>query len=121
MIVLSGIENWLGMEGFGEEEAWLLGFLELPNSIPSHDTLSDVLGRIDPKAFAEAFTRWVQAALPVLSGQQVYLDGKTLRGSQERDKAVHLMNVFAADAGYGGRPGLGGCAGLPKEHCLRCH
>ena len=40
------------MEAFAEEkEAWLAGFLELPNGIPSHDTLSDVLGRIDPVAF----------------------------------------------------------------------
>ncbi|WP_374087375.1 transposase family protein [Methylomicrobium lacus] len=38
-----------------EKEAWLRGFLELPNGIPSHDTLSDVLGWIDPKAFQDAF------------------------------------------------------------------
>jgi predicted transposase YbfD/YdcC len=97
--VLSGIEDWVGMEEFAEEkEVWLRGFLELPNGIPSHDTLSDVLGRIDPKAFAEAFQRWVQAALPSLSGQQVCLDGKTLRGSRAGDKAVHLMSAFAAEA-----------------------
>ena len=43
--VLSGVEDWVGMEAFAEErEAWLRGFLELPNGIPSHDTLSDVLG-----------------------------------------------------------------------------
>jgi len=36
----------------------------LPNGIPSHDTLSDVMGRIQPKAFAEAFTAWVNTALP---------------------------------------------------------
>lgn len=97
--VLSGIEDWVGMEEFAEEkEAWLRGFLELPNGIPSHDTLSDVLGRIDPKAFAEAFTCWVQAALPTLSGQQVCMDGKTLRGSRAGDRAVHLMSAFAAEA-----------------------
>ena len=37
--VLSGVEDWVGMEAFGlEKEAWLRGFLELPNGIPSHDT-----------------------------------------------------------------------------------
>lgn len=30
-------------------------FLELPNGIPSHDTLSEVLGRSDPLAFQTAF------------------------------------------------------------------
>ena len=43
--VLSGIEDGVGMEEFAEEkEAWLLGFLELPNGIPSYDTLNDVRG-----------------------------------------------------------------------------
>jgi len=97
--VLSGIEDWVGMEEFAEEkEAWLRGFLELPNGIPSHDTLSDVLGRIDPKAFQDAFLQWVQAALPSLSGEQICLDGKTLRGSRVGDKTVHLLSAYAAKA-----------------------
>lgn len=49
--VLSGIEDWVGMEEFAKEkEAWLREFLELANGIPSHDTLSDVL---DEAASAE--------------------------------------------------------------------
>ena len=33
--VLSGIEDWVGMEEFAKEkEAWLREFLELPNGIP---------------------------------------------------------------------------------------
>ena len=99
--VLSGVEDWVGMEEFAEEkEGWLRGFLGLPNGIPSHDTLSDVFGRIDRKAFAEAFTRWVQAALPSLSGEQVCLDGKRLCGGREGDGAVHLMSAFAAKARF---------------------
>jgi hypothetical protein len=44
--VLSGIEDWVGMEIVAEErEGWFRGFLELPKGIPSHDTLSDVMGR----------------------------------------------------------------------------
>jgi predicted transposase YbfD/YdcC len=97
--VLSGIEDWVGMEEFAEEkEAWLREFLELPNGIPSHDTLSDVMGRIDPKAFQEAFLSWVHAALPSLSGEHICLDGKTLRGSRVGDKAVHLLSAYAAKA-----------------------
>lgn len=97
--VLSGIEDWVGMEEFArEKEAWLREFLELANGIPSHDTLSDVLGRIDPEAFQEAFLRWVQAALPSLSGEQICLDGKTLRGSRVGDRTVHLLSAYAAQA-----------------------
>ena len=50
--VLSGVEDWVDTANFADgKEAWRRGFLELPNGIPSHDTLSDVLGRIDPAAF----------------------------------------------------------------------
>ena len=52
--VLSGVEDWVGMEDFAEEkEEWFRTFLELPNGVPSHDTLSNVFGRLNPKAFAE--------------------------------------------------------------------
>ena len=98
--VLSGIEDWVGMETFAQErEAWLRGFLELPNGIPSHDTLSDVLGRIDPVAFRAAFTAWATAALPDLAGEQICIDGKAIRGSREGDNpAVHLVSAFAGRA-----------------------
>lgn len=97
--VLSGIEDWVGMETFAEDkEVWFRGFLELPNGIPSHDTLSDVLGRLRPGAFADAFLCWTQTALPSLNGEQICIDGKTLRGSRMDGKAVHLLSAYAAQA-----------------------
>jgi|SRR5512138_93104 predicted transposase YbfD/YdcC len=97
--VLSGIEDWVGMEEFADQKkAWFRGFLDLPNGIPSHDTLSDVFGRLKPEAFVEAFLRWIQVALPSLADEQVCLDGKTLRGSRVGDRAVHLLSAYAAKA-----------------------
>lgn len=98
--VLSGVEDWVGMEAFAEEkEAWLRSFLDLPNGIPSHDTLSDVMGRIDPGAFQKAFTAWATAALPGLAAEQVCVDGKTVRGSRNgANPAVHLVSAFAGQA-----------------------
>lgn len=97
--VLSGIDDWVGMEDFAvEKETWFRRFLELPNGVPSHDTLSDVIGRLKPGAFAEAFLAWVRAALPSLSAEQVCVDGKTLRGSRSDGTAVHLVSAYAAKA-----------------------
>src|SRR5512144_951048 len=98
--VLSGVEDWVGMADFAEEkEDWLRGFLGLPNGIPSHDTLSDVLGRIDPVAFKTAFTAWATVALPGLAGEQVCVDGKVVRESQDSaNRAVHLVSAFAGRA-----------------------
>jgi len=59
-----------------ERETWLRSFLDLPNGIPSHDTLSDVMGRIDKRVFAQAFTDWVNVALPVLQGEHVALTAR---------------------------------------------
>jgi len=71
----------------------------LPNGIPSHDTLSDVLGRIDPVVFRAAFTAWATAALPGLAGEQGCVDGKAVRGSRDgMNPAVHLVSAFAGQA-----------------------
>src|SRR5712692_4319644 len=97
--VLGGYEDWVSIEDFGYgNETWLRGFLELPNGIPSHDTLSDVIGRIDRDAFAQAFGDWVQAGLPELAGHQVAIDGKSLRGSRGEDGTVHVISAFATQA-----------------------
>ena len=80
--VLSGDVNWGGIADLAEEkEACLRGYMDLPNGIPSHDTLSDVLGRIDPVAFAAAYGAWATEALPVLAGEQVCLDGEPVRAA----------------------------------------
>ena len=55
-------------------------FLEPPNGISSHDTLSAMLGRLNPTKFAELFTAWVEAALSSLAGKHIAIDGKALRG-----------------------------------------
>ncbi len=97
--VLCGYEDWLSIEDFGcENEAWLRQFLELPHGIPSHDTLSDVIGRINKVAFAKSFSNWVQAGLLELAGKQVAIDGKSLRGSRGQEGIVHMISAFATEA-----------------------
>jgi predicted transposase YbfD/YdcC len=97
--VLSGVEDWVGMEIFArEKETWLRRFLDLKQGIPSHDTLSDVMGRLDPDAFARAFAEWARASLGPLGGEVVALDGKTLRGSRDESGALHVMSAFASRA-----------------------
>lgn len=94
---LCGFDDWVSIEDFAHEnESWLRQFLPLENGIPSHDTLSDVMGRIDRTAFGEAFARWMQHCLPESDGIHIALDGKTLRGSRQNGSAIHLMSAFAS-------------------------
>jgi hypothetical protein len=82
-----------------QDKALRAGFLDLPNGIPSHDTLSNVLGRIDPVAFRAVFTAWATAALPGWAGEQICLDGKALRGNRDgAEPAVHLVSAVAGRA-----------------------
>lgn len=97
--VLSGYEDWVSIEDFAHvNEIWLRGFLELPNGLPSHDTLSDVIGRINRDAFSLAFSEWVKSGLPTLAGYQVAIDGKSLRGSRRKEGMVHIISAFATQA-----------------------
>ena len=98
--VLSGVGDWVGMAAFAKEkDAWLRGFLDLPNCIPSQDNLSDVLGRIDPGTFQTAFTVWATAALSKLAGEWVCVDGKAVRSRRDGAAgAVRLVSAFAERA-----------------------
>lgn len=96
---LCGYDDWVSIEDFAcENEAWFRQFLPLVNGIPSHDTLSKVMGRIERTAFASALAQWMQDSLPALDPRHIALDGKTLRGSRQNGKAIHLMSAFAAEA-----------------------
>ena len=53
--MLTGGEGFTDMEVFGHAKLdWLKTFLELPNTIPSHDTFNRVFSAIDAKALRRA-------------------------------------------------------------------
>lgn len=97
---LSGAEGWEEMEEFGAaKETWLRQFLELRYGIPSHDTISRVLRRLKPEALEEVLVAWL-LSLKGEQGQQINLDGKTLRHSFDRacqQSPLHLLNAWAAE------------------------
>ena len=60
--VLGEAESFEDIALYGRcKRAWLEGFLELPNGIPSHDTFRRVFMLIDPDAFEACFARWAQS------------------------------------------------------------
>jgi predicted transposase YbfD/YdcC len=98
--VLSGAEDWVAVVDFAEYRiAWLRQYIELPNGIPSHDTIGSLMSRLDPKEFAAGFARWVETEMPSLAGEHIAIDGKTLRGSTDGLDAVHMMSAFVSSAG----------------------
>lgn len=95
--VVSGADSFTEMADYGRaKEVWLRTFLALPNGIPSHDTFGRVFGLLDPVRFEQCFLSWVQQSLAPLSGQQIAIDGKTLRRSHDRGTGKSPLHLLSA-------------------------
>src|SRR5271165_7210921 len=97
--VVCGADNWVEIEKYGlRKQGWLEQLLELPNGIPSHDTLGRVFALLDPDAFQRCFGQWTQALVEATQGRLISIDGKTLRGSADRANgrgALHLVSAWS--------------------------
>jgi predicted transposase YbfD/YdcC len=99
--VICGAEGWVDIEQFGKsKQAWLETFLELPNGIPSHDTFGRVFAMIEASKFQRAFFEWVWAVNDLIPGQIINIDGKCLRGSEDRTlgkRAIYMVSAWATE------------------------
>jgi predicted transposase YbfD/YdcC len=98
---ICGVEGWEEIEIFAEErEYWFKGFLDLPNGIPSHDTMERVFSRIDSKEFNQALLKWTAGLEQSVEGKVVAIDGKTLRGSFDSATgkgALHMISAWVEE------------------------
>jgi predicted transposase YbfD/YdcC len=97
--VICGADSFVAIEEFGKaKETWLKTFLDLPNGIPSHDTLGRVFAILDPTALEKAFREWMTAVAKLTNGGVVAVDGKTLRHSfrQPGSGFIHMVSAWSA-------------------------
>ncbi len=94
-------ESFTDMEAYGlAREDWFKSFLELPNGVPSHDTINRVFSALDPHAFLECFVDWVQGLCPNLSDEVVAIDGKALRRAVNHgDSIPYIVSAWATESG----------------------
>jgi predicted transposase YbfD/YdcC len=97
--VIADCDNWQDIGVFVQQrQAWFARFLDLPNGVPSHDTIARVFSRINPAAFGACFQRWIQALGAALGVPHIAIDGKTLRRSHDRAAGLgplHLVSAWA--------------------------
>ena len=99
LAVICGADGFVQIEDFGRaKEEWLRKVLDLPNGIPSHDTVGRVFSLLDPEAFAACFMAWVGTVAELVEGEVVAIDGKTVRRSMDgagNRGPIHLVNAWA--------------------------
>ncbi len=98
--VICGAETWKQMEEFAKsKEKFLKTILELPNGLPSDDTINRVFSAIDSKQFEVCFANWVTSLPKEFKQQVIAIDGKTMRGAKwlGENSLVHIVNAWASE------------------------
>ena len=97
--IISKATEWKEIESFAKkEEKWLKKYLELPNGIPSHDTIQRVISILDPQILYENclkyFIEIVDKYVPKEEHEKdVYsIDGKTTNSSSRSSLTTTKIN-----------------------------
>lgn len=101
LAVISGAQEWEDIENYGiSKQKWLEEFLALPNGIPSDDTFRRVFEFINPEELNCCFLKWIETLVTKMGGEIIPIDGKTIRGSYDRNQgfaALHLISAWASE------------------------
>jgi predicted transposase YbfD/YdcC len=104
MAVIAGADGPQAIGTWAENnQAWLKKYLQLPNGIPSHDTLGRLLAALKPAAFQKCFQAWIASVAPLDDESdlnQIAIDGKVLRRSHDRRNGLGplwLVSAWAVD------------------------
>jgi len=101
--VISGAQGWEEIEDFAHDHlAWFNGFLELPNGVPSHDTIGRVFSALKPKEFESACLKWFKQIKTLEPETVIAIDGKTIKASarkQKHLKGLHIVNAWSCANG----------------------
>jgi predicted transposase YbfD/YdcC len=101
LAVIGGAQGWEDIENYGiSKQEWLEEFLELANGIPSDDTFRRVFEFINPEELNRCFSRWIETLVTNMGGEIIPIDGKTIRGSYDRNQgksALHVVSAWASE------------------------
>lgn len=108
--MLAKCNEWTEIEMFGKKkEKWLRKYLELPNGIPSHDTIQRTISILDPQGLYKDTINYLISKIDIISYNNerdiLSMDGKTTNGSsrseesKEKIKPVNTMSVYSNNYG----------------------
>ncbi len=103
LAVFSGADDIADIEEYANQKWRLLQMLFGEDFIPpSYNTLWWLLTRMNPKAFSDAFYKWIRdECISGLAGKQINIDGKSLRGArnEQGNCNVHIVHAWVHEHG----------------------
>ena len=98
--VIAGAKGWFDIREYilGHHKWFIRNNLFL-NGIPADDTIARIVSAIEPEQFHECFIRWMSSIHTLTDGQVIAIDGKTLRGSYDREdraSTIHMVSAYAS-------------------------
>jgi predicted transposase YbfD/YdcC len=101
LATIAGATGWDDIELYAEShQAWLESFLNLSHGIPHADTYRRVFERVNPEALQRCFLGWVSQVVEATGSQVIPIDGKSIKGSYDRNKkqsALHVVSAWSSE------------------------
>jgi len=100
---ICGADDWVAIADTGEHlKDWIGQYVDIPFGIPSHDTFGRTFGLIENQAFNQFLIDWADHIRLKSENEIVAMDGKTLRGSAQKQAGLtglHLLNAWSVENG----------------------
>lgn len=95
--IMSGAQTFDEIELFGKlHKEWLKKYLQLPNGIPSHDTINRLLSMLDSQTLQKSFIDWISKVKGYVNENVIAIDGKTMKGSHQSGKGLKALHILSA-------------------------
>ncbi len=105
---LAGIHTWIGFEDYASEHIDVFKeIVDLPNGVPSHDTIARVISALNVEEFSQCFDNFTKRFQEQIQEKRskdskgiIAIDGKTMRGTscaKTSKKAIHIVSAWASD------------------------
>ena len=93
------------MEMFAEAyQGYLRKYIELKNGVPSHDTISRVMGMLSPDVLQQLYNKWqelLNREEGVILKKIICIDGKTMRSNgNKHQKSNHIVSAWSKEDGF---------------------
>lgn len=98
--LLFGLKDFVNIADYMKlNEEYFSKLLGLENGTPSHDCLSDLFARIDPKKFMEIFIKWTEDILKNKNGKTISIDGKAVKSATDKINNGNIPYIVSAFIG----------------------